>query len=119
MVSPGRSSATPMLAVTGPGGPSGVAAMSSRIFSASWMAPPIDVMGATTTNSSPPQRATTSDSRTFPSTSRADEDLISGRVAVPVVHRLEVIEVEDHERQRLVVAARPGHLARDGSVEAH
>ena len=59
------------------------------------------VRGISTTNSSPPVRATTSEWRTTPSSrlGDADEHLVAGVVAVVVVDALEVVEVEDGEAE--------------------
>ncbi len=48
---------------------------------------------------------------------RLGEDAVAREVADAVVDRLEVVEVEDHERQVPLVAVRARNLAREGLVE--
>ena len=48
---------------------------------------------------------------------RLGEDAVAGEVADAVVDRLEVVEVEDDQREVPVVAVRAGDLARKGLVE--
>ncbi len=45
------------------------------------------------------------------------QDVIAARVAVAVVEQLELIEIEEHERQRLRIAAGAARLAFQGAVE--
>ena len=70
-VSSGRISATPKLAVMAPTGPRCVTSRRARSFSARRAAPAASVIEAITANSSPPHRATKSDSRTRVESMRA------------------------------------------------
>ena len=64
------------------------------------------VLGSSMPNSSPPWREQMSDLRTCCCMTDATDlqDPVAGGVAVGVVEVLEVIDVEDHERERLLVA---------------
>ena len=72
---------------------------------ASWSARSVH----STTNSSPPSRATRSWSRTVARSSRAtcDEQLVAGLVPEGVVDGLEAVEVEEQQRQQPRVPAQP------------
>ena len=72
-----------------------------------------------TANSSPPTRQAMSAERTTSRTrsARLGEDAVAGEMPDAVVDRLEVVEVEDDEREAAVVAVRAGDLAGEGLVE--
>ena len=70
-------------------------------------------------NSSPPTRHTTSVERTDDAEDVRDleQDLVSDAVAVHVVDLLEVVEVEHHERDRVVLGRRAHDLLAEAIVE--
>ena len=67
-----------------------------------------------TANSSPPIRQTTSVERTAlrSSVGQLGEHLVAHAVAVDVVHLLEVVDVDHHERDAGVGRGRAGQLCR-------
>ena len=75
--------------------------------------------GRITANSSPPTRQTTSVARTDGAEDVGDlvQELVADAVAVDVVHLLEVVEVEHHERDRVVRGGRPQELLAQAVVE--
>ena len=75
---------------------------------------PLRTSSQHTTNSSPPNRATVSDGRTVGPQSRRglDEDRVARRVPERVVHELEVVEVEEQQRDASTSSTRSDRLQR-------
>ena len=93
----------------------GAAATAARSRSAARSAPGLSVPGRIATNSSPPQRASSSPPRTAPRepARHVGQHLVAGLVPVRVVDRLEVVDVDPHEREHASVA----HAERDLALE--
>src|SRR4051794_13030717 len=93
-----------MLTVTGTG--AGAAATSVRSFSATARAAAEAVSGSSIRNSSPPSRPSWSSARRCAHRADGrDQDLVADVMAVLVVDRLEGVEVEDPDRERVAVTA--------------
>src|SRR6185503_17379585 len=81
-----------------------------RIFSATtWQSPSWCTSGITTTNSSPPWRASVSALRTQPAMRRLAQHGVAGAVAERVVDLLEAVQVDHHHRDARIAALREKH----------
>ena len=83
------------------------------------IAPPASVCGRSSANSSPPTRNAASVCADRDADERADlgEELVADGVAAGVVDALELVDVDQHERERRAVAARALDHPGDGLLE--
>ena len=115
--------ATPMEAVTDTSVPGReISAIAARIRSAISSAAAISVSGSRTANSSPPLRPAKSPAPQHAAQRRADagQDLVAHRVPALVVDLLEVVEVEQEQRERRLgrrgLGERPLQRVGDGAL---
>ena len=112
--------ATPMHAVTAATSPASVPSRIALVRdSATRRASRSPVSGRRIANSSPPSRASESDSRRRSPRTSGDllQHLVAGEVAEGVVDRLEVVDVDQQQRPGRHLAARARHLGLDLLLE--